>query len=100
MNNYVKLEIFTKDKLLETKTYDLETWYDGDIQEIDDAEYKKINQITLIKGRQYGSNGELESAWVTFFDELGRLVKSERYDSDLNLIESEEIKYDQDGKMI
>lgn len=62
MNNYVKLEIFTKDKLLETKTYDLETWYDGDIQEIDDAEYKKINQITLIKGRQYGSNGELESA--------------------------------------
>lgn len=54
----------------------------------------------MIKGRQYGSNGELESAWVTFFDELGRLVKSERYDSDLNLIESEEIKYDQDGKMI
>ncbi len=98
MEYFIKLELFSDDKLIEEKFYDVETWYDGDIEVIDSEEYRKNRQITLIKGKQYEKDGVLERAWSTFYDESGRLIKVENYDSSLNLIEVEEITYNEDGR--
>jgi len=100
MKNTVKLYLFKHSELVSTKDIDINKWYDGDIVEIDSNEYRSLNNITLIKGMKYGLNGEIEESWSTYYNDLGRLIKSERYDSNSNLIDIEEIKYDKSGKII
>ncbi|MGB8454924.1 MAG: hypothetical protein WCD89_21675 [Anaerocolumna sp.] len=100
MENIIILELYNKSSLIEIKKIDINLWFDGDIEEIDNEDCRISKKITLIKGTQYDDKGVVEETWTTYYDDLGRLIKSERYDSSLKLIDFEEIKYDEDGRIV
>lgn len=93
MRNVVKLDLFGENGLIGSREIGIDEWYDGDHEEIDSDEYRVLHKITSIKGTQYGANNEIEEMWTTYYDHSGRLIKSERYDAQSNLIDSEEIEY-------
>ena len=100
MKNCVVIEILNSENIKTVKQIELNEWYDEGSIEIDDKNYRKQHKIVSIKGIQYDSNGKVEMSWKTYYDNLGRLVKSEEYDENGNLIKCEEISYDENGKMI
>ncbi len=100
MKNVVKLELFDGEKAIKSRVIEINEWYDGDFEEIDSEEYRSQNSVSLIKGTQYGEDGDIGEAWANYYDGLGRLIKAERYDSEYNLVDTEEFMYDQNGKIL
>lgn len=100
MKNIIKLNLYNKNSLIEHRQIDIDEWYDGEVEEIDSDKCRVARKISSIKGVQYDERGKVEYTWTTFYDDLGRLIKSERYDSSFKLIDFEEIKYDQDGRIV
>jgi len=100
IQNAVKLDSYNNLELIAIRCIEINEWYDGDIVEIDSAEYIIDNGITHIKGTQYGSNGSIDECWSNYYDKVGRITKNELYDSCGKVIESETINYDSVGKVI
>jgi hypothetical protein len=100
ISNIVKIDLYKEDELIKYRCIDINEWYDGSIVEVDSNKYRVSNKITAIKGTQYGSNGQIEETWSNYYDDFGRLVKTERYDSEHNLIDREELSYDITGKIM
>ncbi|HOQ37326.1 MAG TPA: hypothetical protein PK033_07955 [Acetivibrio sp.] len=91
MKNCVVIEIINNENEKIVKQLDLNDWYEQEIVEIDDEKYRREHKIVNIKGIQYDQNGRVEVSWKTYYDSLGRLIKTEEYDENGNLIKSEEI---------
>ena len=96
----IKLNLYNGSELVNSRNVDINEWYDGSIIEIDSNNFRIENKVSSIRGEQYGENNEIEECWINHYDTLGRLIKSERYDKNLKLIDSEEIKYNENSKII
>lgn len=98
---WFKLEIFSDDEMLETKTVDQYTWYDGDMPEIDSDSYRRERKVTLIRVVKYGEREQdIEEIYLNFYDTEGRITKTDSYDSDNNLLDTYEFEYDEQGKLM
>ncbi len=80
MEEIIRIEIYNKDELLETKEFDICSWYDADVDVIDYDEPRKERGITKIKGEEFDEFGNLSAAWCNHYDNEGRLDKSEQFD--------------------
>ncbi len=75
----IKLEIYNNDEIIDTKEFDIYTWCDGGIEEIECNEIRKEKGITKIKGMLFDF-GRLGSQWYDYYDSEGRLYKTEGLD--------------------
>ena len=97
MEDMVLLEIYRNDELIQSKTLDLYSWYDGEVEEIDNSEFRVLKGITKIIGKQYGEAGQLEKRFCNYYDSVGKLIKFEEFEAETKITKIEEFKYDSEG---
>jgi hypothetical protein len=91
MESIIKIEAFNEDGYIETIEMELYEFYDGDLfEEIIKPDNLISKGIISLKGTQYWKNGNPEIVWQTYYDNLGKLIKSESnyYDDKGNWIKS------------
>lgn len=82
--------------LLERKTLSISEYYDSDIPLVDNDEYRRIKCVNKVRGTIYNEdlNNKIIEQFVNRYDKKGRLIVSNKYNSDLVLIDTSLIYYD------
>ena len=97
----IRLEIYSKDVLIETRELSLDAFYDSDEFDEIACPLNIVNKsITRIKGIQFDDNEEVDSIWCNVYNSFGMIEKSELFDSNSKLTSHEEFVYDKDGNLL
>jgi hypothetical protein len=99
MKSIVILEIYGKNKLIECTEIGTYEWYDGGLEVIDSNEYRAKKGVVEIHGAQYDDSGGIYEEWRNYYDDFGRITKSEEYSEGI-VTKSKIIDYDEGGNII
>ena len=70
------IEIYSGEALLEKRCVDLDSWYEGCIDVIDDDDVRAEMGITRIEGAKFDGAGELQAMWCNYYEGDGSLGRS------------------------
>lgn len=92
MDETVKITAYSSGKIVSSREISMYDYYDGDeIPEIDSTEFIKDNSVDIVEIKKYDIEDKCYYIDKNYYNSEGKPVKFETYDTDGNLISSEDV---------